>query len=265
MTTVKSFYVPVRDEFQKERFPACKFQCVGPLVDPRKDRCDKTDFPLDEVKKARNSGRAIVLVSLGTNVLTFESFPPNSVRTNDDGTTLNGKTLSGPTGKDFGQFVFRTCFEALGGRDYFLVVLAAGKGESPLEGLGIKTPNNFLVATFVPQLEVLPSCLAFVTHGGMGGVNESLILRVPMIVVPVMADQIYNADSVEQAKIGFSFRYPFKKLKTDALRSAVEEVADNSSTNPYRVALEAAATEAEKAIGGHLAATAIRSVTKHLA
>ena len=47
---------------------------------------------------------------------------------------------------------------------------------------------------------MLPLCDAFVTHGGMGSVMEALLHRVPLAVIPVFGDQIWNADRAGAAR-----------------------------------------------------------------
>jgi MGT family glycosyltransferase len=81
---------------------------------------------------------------------------------------------------------YRNCFEAWGGQD-LQVILAMGT-HLPRESLGV-APPNFLVQTYVPQLDLLPRATVFVTHGGMNSVSESLYYGVPVVVVPQMSEQ----------------------------------------------------------------------------
>jgi len=39
---------------------------------------------------------------------------------------------------------------------------------------GMTLPENFLALDVVPQLELLPKCHAFITHGGANSVHEAL-------------------------------------------------------------------------------------------
>ena len=63
-------------------------------------------------------------------------------------------------------------------------------------------PANMTVAPVVPQLEVLQRASAFVTHGGMNSVSESLRLGVPMLTVPQMGEQELVSRRVEQLGAG---------------------------------------------------------------
>ena len=46
----------------------------------------------------------------------------------------------------------------------------------------------------MPQPLLLARCDAFVTHGGFNSVKEALSSGVPMVVVPISADQPYSAE-----------------------------------------------------------------------
>ena len=63
-------------------------------------------------------------------------------------------------------------------------------------------PANVTVASSVPQLQVLQRASAFVTHGGMNSVSESLRMCVPMVTVPQMAEQEIVSRRVEQLGAG---------------------------------------------------------------
>ena len=63
-------------------------------------------------------------------------------------------------------------------------------------------PSNFIVRSFVPQLEVLRRASAFITRGGMNSVSESLYFGVPVLVIPHMAEQMVIARRVEQLGAG---------------------------------------------------------------
>jgi MGT family glycosyltransferase len=115
-------------------------------------RPEAPPFPFD-----RLDGRPLVLVSLGT---VYGNHP---------------------------QFL-RTCFEELAGAACQVVLSTGGNLRSGLLG---PVPENFIVRDSVPQVELLRRCAAFVTHGGMNGVQEALYYGVPMVVAPQGADQFW--------------------------------------------------------------------------
>jgi hypothetical protein len=247
--TCQEFFEGPSGERQLEKFGSAPFECVGSLVDPtRSKRPGMTDFPLDEIKAARDAGKKVVLLSLGSEITsTMWCRPCPLAQGNDDGTEVGGKTLATMTGKEIAHFIWNVAFKALGGNDDLLVIMVIGKLADPLEGLSL--PDNFRAFAAVPQLEVLPLCSAFITHGGMGSTMESLIFRVPVIVVPAFGDQMANAENAAKSNLGFSFRYPLSTLSPEALGKAVQAVSDGRTLNPYREAVDAFATKMERSGG----------------
>jgi MGT family glycosyltransferase len=83
-------------------------------------------------------------------------------------------------------------------------------------------PANFLLAPYVPQLEVLQRASVFVTHGGMNSTMESLYYGVPMVLVPQQIEQEKTAQ--RSAELGLGIALDPYNLTAEALRTAVEQV-----------------------------------------
>ncbi len=94
---------------------------------------------------------------------------------------------------------FRTCVEACAGEDVQLI-LSTGP-HVPAAALGV-VPANAIVRPYVPQLAVLRRASAFITHGGMNSVSESLASGVPMVVIPQMGEQAIVGRRVEEVGAG---------------------------------------------------------------
>ena len=94
---------------------------------------------------------------------------------------------------------YRTCLDAFAGEP-IQVVLSIGTNV-PLEAVGVP-PANVIVRTEVPQLAILQRARAFVTHGGMNSVSESLSFGVPMLVIPQMGEQATVGRRVEELGAG---------------------------------------------------------------
>ncbi len=54
-------------------------------------------------------------------------------------------------------------------------------------------PAHVHVARYLPQSLIIPRCAAVVTHGGSGTVRTALAHGVPLVVIPIAADQPENA------------------------------------------------------------------------
>jgi UDP:flavonoid glycosyltransferase YjiC (YdhE family) len=86
--------------------------------------------------------------------------------------------------------VLEAIIAALGSLDVNAVVAIGPEQDAARFG---ELPPNVQVADYLPQAELLPSCAAFVTHGGFNSIKESLIAGIPMVVIPITADQPYCA------------------------------------------------------------------------
>jgi UDP:flavonoid glycosyltransferase YjiC (YdhE family) len=92
-------------------------------------------------------------------------------------------------------------------------------------------PANVRIERFLPQDQVLPMCDVAVNHGGSGSVLGALAHGVPMVVLPIGADQALNAGRCEALGVGIAL---------DAVDATPESVAVAVSTllgePSYRVA-----------------------------
>ncbi|GMR33784.1 hypothetical protein PMAYCL1PPCAC_03979, partial [Pristionchus mayeri] len=61
-------------------------------------------------------------------------------------------------------------------------------------------PPNLVCVDWAPQVDLLhdPRLSLFITHAGMGSVNEGLRAGVPMIAIPVIGDQFRNAQLLKR-------------------------------------------------------------------
>jgi UDP:flavonoid glycosyltransferase YjiC (YdhE family) len=76
------------------------------------------------------------------------------------------------------------------------VIVSVGPYVDPDE-LGPQ-PSNVRVERHVDQAEVLPRCRAVISHGGSGSVLAALAHGLPSLLLPVGADQPWNADRCEE-------------------------------------------------------------------
>ncbi len=54
-------------------------------------------------------------------------------------------------------------------------------------------PSNVHIERFIPQAALLPHCRLVISHGGSGSVSSALAHGLPMLVIPLGADQPLNA------------------------------------------------------------------------
>ena len=94
---------------------------------------------------------------------------------------------------------FKNVIEAFKDSDY-LVVMSTGNKER-LRQIG-DIPENFIVSDFVPQAEVLKHADLFIAHGSMGSISDGMYLGIPTILVPLGADQFFNAYRLQDLGAG---------------------------------------------------------------
>ncbi|WP_160675913.1 glycosyltransferase [Clostridium sp. C8-1-8] len=66
----------------------------------------------------------------------------------------------------------------------------------------VELPKNVVVRSNLNQQEILRRCDLFITAGGYNSICESISNLVPMLVNPLINDQMYNAYKIEELGIG---------------------------------------------------------------
>jgi len=290
VTTVKSLYIGPSGDFQIQRYGHFPFQCVGALVDAAVPRIQnagdglgapllsglddhavfdtaldladlKSPLPLQKVREMRDAGRRIVFISLGTVVTQrMWSVPIGPGASTNDEKPEGARSITEYTGKEFCEMLYRICFQVLEQDPSIFGILSLGtNAQEIMQSLGGPSalPINLAVRETVSQLELLPLCDAFVTHGGANSMHEALSMHIPLAVVPAFGDQMLNADSVAHSGAGFSFRHPLKTLSVATLGDALQKLLSRESTNTFRLAASAIAHEIEQAGGIPAAVNAI--------
>jgi len=153
-----------------------------------KERPEQVEFPWERLE-----GKPVVFVSMGT---------------------ILYKTVD----------LFKTVIAALKDLDA-TVVLSIGRRLSAAD-LG-EIPPHFIVANYVPQLELLQKTDVFITHGGMNSTSEGLYYGVPLVVIPQTSDQPMVGKQV--ADLGAGVMLDKHTLTADQLRRAVRKLLADSS------------------------------------
>jgi MGT family glycosyltransferase len=89
-------------------------------------------------------------------------------------------------------------------------------------------PDNVLILPSVPQIEILKRASLFITHAGMNSTSETIHYGVPVICLPIQADQPLNAIRVcDELKMGK--KLDFTNFTSEQLYSDIREVLENKS------------------------------------
>lgn len=78
---------------------------------------------------------------------------------------------------------------------------AVAYGSADVAALG-EIPDHWLVNEFLPQVTLLESAAAGVSHGGNNSVTESMTFGVPLVVMPFSTDQFAGAAALESTGFG---------------------------------------------------------------
>ncbi len=112
---------------------------------------------------------------------------------------------------------YKKSFKALCGFEG-TIVMSVGKAID-INAMGT-IPGNFVVRSFVNQMEVLQNADVFVTHGGMNSAHEGLYCGVPLIFVPFQEEQ--RTVSLQCTALGCGLY--LNKLDASAVARAIANV-----------------------------------------
>ncbi|GHO82464.1 macrolide family glycosyltransferase [Dictyobacter formicarum] len=143
---------------------------------------------------------------------------------------------------------YLACFEAFDGLP-IQVIIAIGPKVSQ-DTLGT-IPENISLYPFVPQLEVLSQCNAFITHGGTNSVVEALYYGVPLVVLPLASeDEFVNAKRVQDLMLGLAIEKPH--VSASSLRESAMQVLHERKYKEQALLM----SDKIKVAGGYRAAAA---------
>ncbi|WP_027955620.1 macrolide family glycosyltransferase [Halobacillus kuroshimensis] len=146
------------------------------------------DFPLQELKNEK-----VLYISMGTVLDQVEEF-------------------------------FNLCIDAFG--DFKGKVVIAAGSFTDFNKINA-APENFIIRSYVPQLEVLEYTDVFLTHGGMNSVNEAIDKEVPMVVLPRDKDQPMVAARLAELHAGYPI-FP-NEVSKEALHRGVDQVVNDEA------------------------------------
>jgi UDP:flavonoid glycosyltransferase YjiC (YdhE family) len=130
-------------------------------------------------------------------------------------------------------FVLQTIIEGLRDAPVNLIV-TLGRDRDP-EDFGPQPPNVH-IERYIPQSLLLPKCDLAVMHGGSNSLLQALDIGLPMVLVPLIADQWFNADVAQSLQLGkvvqtwqpgLFGQLDLGQLTPAAIHGAVEEVLNN--------------------------------------
>jgi zeaxanthin glucosyltransferase len=119
---------------------------------------------------------------------------------------------------------FQRVIKAVADKPNYDLILAVGRDLSP-DGFE-PTPDNVYLFQRVPQLDLLRRVDVVITHGGIGTINECILLGVPMVVY---SDGYYdrNGCAARVAYHGLGMRGDFRRDTASHIAHNIERVLHN--------------------------------------
>lgn len=112
------------------------------------------------------------------------------------------------------------------------MMIATGKNvyekfEKKIKGENFQLPDNVILLPFAPQIDILQRASLFITHSGMNSATEAIFYGVPVICVPLIADQPFVAQRMVDLNLGRKLK-PLE-LTPQKIRKEIHEVLSNDS------------------------------------
>ncbi len=188
------------------------------------------DEPDDEAAPTRHRFRPIDLAANGPDVppAWLAELPRRATVYATLGTVYNGPEL------------LAAIIDGLETEDVNLVVTVGATQDPDRFG---RRPPNVRIERWIRQQDLLPHCDAVVTHGGYGTLSATLSAGLPVVCIPISADQPQNAERCAALGVGRivrpdertpdAVRRATRAVLTDRrYRSAAERVASDSRRRP---------------------------------
>ena len=158
-------------------------------------------------------------VTVASRTLRFHDAAPRPHSVRDPGEPPLVYVTFGTVAPTLGRFpeLYRSVIDALADLRLRLV-MTVGDAADPAE-LG-PLPDNVRVERWIPQAEILARASAMVGHGGFGTTLGALLAGVPQVVVPIFADQPYNAYADRRDRRGARRPTPRRRRRSAPRSSA---------------------------------------------
>ncbi|KAL3278839.1 hypothetical protein HHI36_016359 [Cryptolaemus montrouzieri] len=91
----------------------------------------------------------------------------------------------------------------------------------------IQLPSNIKTRSWLPQQDVLShsNIKLFISQGGLQSIDEAIFKKKPLLLIPLLADQKYNAHHMKRKGGGLSL--DFDTLTKETLKEAIMEMMTN--------------------------------------
>lgn len=87
--------------------------------------------------------------------------------------------------------------------------------------------DNVMITSWLPQRDILahPNVKAFITHGGLLGISESITEGIPFIGIPIFSDQYMNVKNAVEDEYGILM--PYDDITEELILKNINEIIHN--------------------------------------
>ena len=116
------------------------------------------------------------------------------------------------------------------------LIVTLGRGKDPAD-FGPQ-PANVHIEPYIPQSLLLPHCDLMIMHGGSNSLVAALDLGLPLIIVPLIADQFFNGEITQ--RLGLGQVVSKEQLTPISIRQAMDTVLADPAYRQTAQRLQAA-------------------------
>ncbi len=112
------------------------------------------------------------------------------------------------------------------------IIISTGNNEAVYLSLkNMDISSNIHIVKFVNQLEILNKASLFITHAGFNSIYEGLYFTVPMLMIPHVPEQYFNACRIKELDAGYLLDQ--EEMRKHGISKAMFTIKNNWKTYKY--------------------------------
>lgn len=112
------------------------------------------------------------------------------------------------------------------GKTKYKVIISTGSNDFIYTLIkNINTHNNIKIYKFINQVDILSRSSLFITHAGFNSMYEGLYFTVPMLMIPHVPEQYFNAQKVQELNAGHLLRE--QDISSISLNKSLNDIETN--------------------------------------
>lgn len=134
----------------------------------------------------------------------------------------------------YNHHIFNLLLQAFEAESYHLVISIGQQHDPSVFGV---QPAHITITRYIPQWQILPQCDAVICHGGFTSLVGALSHGLPVMVIPLGADQPDHAQRCVELGVGIALKS--RQLTVSVIQEALKELHHDSTYRKKAQALQA--------------------------